>query len=749
MATDSIESTNSGCSSMVLILAAMVPFVLFWKPICHIINEYRLYRRCQQYPHIVVCKENSSSMRTSWERTIGTAIIGGVVLLCRVLYSVLLSAYGLIRDILLAVFSSMISTKQATTATAETPPLTELASSNEIEEERTMNSSRNIERQVKSVSHRPLHLATRNDDLDLKEKVAQRQARTVKQHNFKVQRPSEGMIFESTSFQNNIHDAVEGSMQQGHYSMALTPPLPPRRSDIVQRVNNTTHNSRPTKRRLPIQMVATMSTAVTLTTQSVVDIDSTSLSEKMRKRRLGGESSMGTIVASEQGDGDGSRKRRKLNTGRMPLQGSCYARRPTTVGAWQTTKILNKREREGREERLLRSMCRKRTKPIVEQPSKPLFAPAQASTATAGVPVPPFTPALNFGQTTSANTSTSQETGKAQAPVSTPAPTFQFGASGTATSNATTAAETKSKPAAKAPPAFSFGSTPAATTTNTAATSNVTQKSQPTVQAPPSFGTGPSTTTNPSGTASLPTAQVSTGFGAVAATPSVSAPSFGATPAVPTQAPTASGSVAPPVPAFGAAVTATSATPPAFGAAPAPSSFGGAQLVAAQAFGATTTQPPTTFGAPPAPATGISFGSTPGQGGTQFGASSGQHTSQNSFGSQPVSQGFNQNSFGSQPAMPSHTQQVSFGNTKENTNPGGFNSNYQASLPSTNGLLKPQPANNGKFAAPGFPMGSTSNAAAAAPAMFGGGFSAGALPAAVTTGASARRMARKSRNRRR
>ena len=700
-------------------------------------------------------------MTTSWERNIGNAISGGVVLISRVLFSVLLSVYGLLRDIILAVFSSMISTKQSTTATDDTPPLTELASSKEIEEEHTMNySSHKIEKQVKSVLHRPLHLATRNDDLDLEEKVAQRQTRTVKQHNFKVKQQSEE-IFESSSFQNNTDDSVDLSMQQGHYSMALAPPLPQRRSDIVRRVDNTTHNSRPSKRRLPIQMVATMSTAVTLT-KSVVDIDSSSLSEKMRKRRLGGESSMGTIVASEQGDGDGSRKRRKLNTGRMPLQGSCYARRPT-VGAWQTTKILDKREREGREERLLRSMCRKRTKPTVEQPSKPPFAPAPASTATAGASVASSTPALNFGQTTSTNTSTSQEADKTPAPVSTPAPTFQFGGNGTATSNATTGAETKSEPAAKAPPAFSFGSTPAVTTTNTAATSNVTQKAQPAVQAPPLFGTAPSTTTNSSGAASLASAQVSTAFGAVAATPSAPAPSFGATPAAPTQVPTASGSVAPPVPAFGG-VTGTSAAPPAFGAAPAPSSFGGAQPVAAQAFGATTTQPPTTFGAPPAPATGISFGSTPGQGGTHFGASSGQHPSQNSFGSQPVSQGFNQNSFGSQPAMPAHTQQVSIGNTKENTNPGGFNSNYQASLPS-NGLLKPQPTNNGKFAAPplgmngGFPMGSTSNgAAAAAPAMFGGGnsnaggmpgFSAGAPPAAVTTGASARRMARKSRTRRR
>jgi hypothetical protein len=732
--TDSMQSTTSGWPSIVLILAATVPFILFWNPIRRLINEYRLYRRCQQYPHIVVCKENSPT--TTWERNIGDVISGGIILLSRCLYSMLLSVFGLMRDILLAVLTSTKSTEKSTTTTAETP-VTELAISKEIEEERTMNLS-HIEKQVKSVLHRPLHLATRNDELNLEEKA--QMALTVK-HNFMVQRQSEE-IFESSSFQNT--DTVDLSMQQGHYSMASAPPLPQRRSDVNRRIINTTH-SRPSKRRLPIQIVATMSTAVTLT-QSV-DIDSSSLSEKMRKRRFNGGSSMGTDVVSEQGDGDVSRKRRKLNTGRMPLQG-CYARRPT-VGAWQTTKILDKREREGREERLLRSMSRKRTKPTVEHPKS--FTPAPTSTAG---PVS-STPAFNFGQAatnTSTSLTVSEEKHETPASVATPAPTFLFGANGNATSNtskikaATGVAETKSEPAAKAPTAFSFGSTPTMTT-NTAATSNETQKAQPAEQVPPKFGITPSTTTNSTGAASLPSAQLSIAF--ASSTPAAPAPSFGATPAAPTQAPTASGSVAAPVLSFGG-VTATSAAP-TFAAAQAPSGFG-TQPLAAQAFGATT-QPPTTFGAPPAPATGNSFGSTLG---TQFGGSSGQHTSAPTSSHPSGSQGFNHNSFVSQPAMPANTQQMSFGNTKENTNPGGFNSTYQASLPS-NGLLKPQPA-NGNAAPPlgmngGFPMGSSNGAASA---MFGGsnaggisGFSAGAPPAAVTTGASARRMARKSRNRRR
>jgi len=327
--------------------------------------------------------------------------------------------------------------------------------------------------------------------------------------------------------------------------------------------------------------------------------------------------------------------------------------------------------------------------------------------------------------------------------VSTKAPAFQFGTNANAApkpadrQNGTIG--TEKKPRA---PAFSFGSTSATTTVSAAAATPVktplapasaptpaqqfqygaNPNSQPTGKIPPKIGAAPG--------ASAPKA----GDRASA----VTAPSFGAAPGNPS------------APAFGAAAPAASfgfgapvaPTPPTFGATTAPSGFGAAAPLAPPAGGAVA--PATTFGGVPAPVAGTSFGATPGPVATTFGGSASQSTSApaNSF------------QFGNQPVKRKNPQQTIFGNTKENTNPGSFNSGYQAAAPS-NGFSKPQPT-KGNYNPPlgmnaGFSAGTNNGAAplsfdagsAAVP-----GFSAGAAPAAVN-GASARRMARKSRNRRR
>lgn len=117
---------------------------------------------------------------------------------------------------------------------------------------------------------------------------------------------------------------------------------------------------------------------------------------------------------------------------------------------------------------------------------------------------------------------------------------------------------------------------------------------------------------------------------------------------------------------------------------------------------------------------------------------------------QPTSASAPSHQLSSQPANPPKTQ-MPFGNTKENTNPRSFNSTLQTSA-SSNDFLKPQ-ATNGNLNPPvginGVFTPSTGNGVAAT-GMFGVSVrdSAGITPV-VATGASARRMARKSRNRRR
>ena len=128
------------------------------------------------------------------------------------------------------------------------------------------------------------------------------------------------------------------------------------------------------------------------------------------------------------------------------------------------------------------------------------------------------------------------------------------------------------------------------------------------------------------------------------------------------------------------------------------------------------------------------------------------------FGAAPIPATTNQ--FGAPTPGPATAPapQFQFGNTKENTNPGSFNSTFQQAPAPSSGFLKPQPT-NGNYAPPlGMNGGFSAGASNGGPvASFGAdsaggmsGFSAGAGAGPVaTTGASARRMARKSRVRRR
>ena len=687
---DSVQSTSSGWSSFALILATAIPFILFWKPLRYFINEYRLYRRCQQYPHIVVCKDNSST--TTSERISGHGIVGQIIPIGVWLFDALLSLLGLIISLLgliinksITALASKISKKESTTAE---PRETQLSTSKELNE------------QVQSSPLRILHYASFEDNLSRGTKVEV--VKTTK-HNFDLTRRSEE-IFES-SFENT--ENFDRPMQKELHSVVSKPLFQQRPSDEIRRGNTAMH-SRPPNHRSQTQTVAVNTLTLATMTKSV-EIDSYSLSEKMRKRRFNGGCITGHNLVSGEGNEGDIRKKRKLNNGRISLRGSVV--RNPRVGAWQTTKILNKREREQREERLLRSMSRKRVKPTIE------VSKSIASTTSSTVVPISSTPAFNFGQATAAtSTNSNAPTSKHEPPsaVSTPAPAFQFGGNGTGdtekkplpttktpafsfgnSSNSTNAASNKPQapPASVSAPAapFQFGGP------NVGTSGDAKTKGQSAQQVPPKSGTAPSASKNLA--VPLFGAQVLPGFGAVdpastnkiaPSTPAAPAPSFGTTSAAQTQAPAVSGFVAPAISSFGGKSTATSAAP-AFTGAPAPSGFG-APAPVAQGFG-TTTVPQTTFGAPPAPATS------------------------------------------SQPLKPVNVPPISFGNTKENTNPGGFNSTFQAPAPS-NGFLKPQPTN---AVVPGF--GSTNT---------GGmpGYNAAAPPVS-TSGASARRMARRARTRRR
>eukprot|EP00531_Pseudo-nitzschia_arenysensis_P018008 CAMPEP_0116138810 /NCGR_PEP_ID=MMETSP0329-20121206/12975_1 /TAXON_ID=697910 /ORGANISM="Pseudo-nitzschia arenysensis, Strain B593" /LENGTH=581 /DNA_ID=CAMNT_0003633807 /DNA_START=26 /DNA_END=1768 /DNA_ORIENTATION=+ len=579
------ESTNSimssGWSSVVLFLATAIPLFLFWKPLRNVINEYRLYKRCQQYPHIVVCKEST----TTSGRKSDDGIVGQVLRIGIWLASSLFSVLQFLTGALITMVLSTTNKKEQETI-EESPTL--LSGSIETEEQ-TMSSSDSGSK-VNLASDRSIHFSVSKDTSNIGTKIHRSQPAKQKIHrsqpaklNSYMMRPSED-IFESSNQQT---ERINLPMQYGQRSMATAPFIQERKAGGIRRRRNTAQ-PQPSNHHLQSQMVATTSTQTTVTKPFV--IDSSSLSEKMRKRRSNGEQIMGYNAITGEGDEGTSRKRRKLNVGRMPLQG-CVSRHPR-VGAWQTTRILDKREREERE--LLRSMSRKRVKPTVEPPK-----PAASATAS--------TPAFSFGQTTAATT-------KQDAPAAaaaTPAPAFQFGATAAAKPNesASGATDKKSEPAKT--PAFSFGATTTSNATTNSDKAQALAASAPAPAAPFSFGSSTGGASGDTKAKDQPAKTPAFTFGSTpaaaptAATPAAPAqapPSFGTTGAASTNT-TATSSA--PAPSFGAPTAATPAAPaPTFGAtpaAPAPA-FGATPAAPAPAFGATPAAP--AFGSTPAPAFG-------------------------------------------------------------------------------------------------------------------------------------------------
>jgi hypothetical protein len=651
-------------------------------------------------------------------------------------------------------FLAVLTFKKSGTSTDETeiPSTTQPASAKEEQREEEVATTKILhgfkEHSLESVSSPlPVHGSSQKE-------VTHRSPKTSKYY-YNIQGQSTD-LFESSESSSESSSTTEDnkhakkkrlhdlpSKQSSHSEACTKPPSQQQQQQPlnISRGNNITRISGSSKRKFSSPIMAA-ATTVALTESMCID-STTSLSDQMRKRRLNGEN-----IALQQNNGVvESRKKRRLNSSRTSVfQG--VARRQTG-SFWQSRKPLDKREREEREERLLRGMNRsKRTKPndkpIIENPklvtgTESTTAAAATNQFTAAAPTTAAVsgPAFNFGQAGSINASDKQGTeitATSSAPAPAPAITNQF----------TAAAPT---PAAASAPTFNFGQAGANTSEKKQAAPDLVSKPS---TAPLQFGGNleavkDSTAINPQPSSQAPP---STTANTVVATTVVNQPSF----------------------AFGSGSTSAPAGAPAPTTASTQVQFG---ATAGQGNNSVTTSQQS------APAQGITFGSLPGSApapaptagltqnqfgstgqfnsaaalssqqsgstqGNQFGAPS---TNQSFSGFAPsptpaaasqqsVTQGFNQNAFGSQ---------TSFGNTKENTNPGMFNSTFQQSStassgimpPASNGFSKPNPTNGNNT--PPFGMN------APAPPSFG----AGAGGPVASSGASARRQQRRSRTRRR
>lgn len=767
MMTDLLLQSSSKSSGgwswwpIVVLLFIISPLVLFWGPIRRLIHEWRLYRRCQKYPHIVVCKKQENSknqkqllalrhLREKAERIANNLIKRWLLPITAFLFT----ALGKICSLMLDRFLAVLTFKKSGTSTDETeiPSTTQPASAKEEQREEEVATTKFLhgfkEHSLESVSSPlPVHGSSQKE-------VTHRSPKTSKYY-YNIQGQSTD-LFESSESSSESSSTTEDnkhakkkrlhdlpSKQSSHSEACTKPPSQQQQQQPlnISRGNNITRISGSSKRKFSSPIMAA-ATTVALTESMCID-STTSLSDQMRKRRLNGEN-----IALQQNNGVvESRKKRRLNSSRTSVfQG--VARRQTG-SFWQSRKPLDKREREEREERLLRGMNRsKRTKPndkpIIENPklvtgTESTTAAAATNQFTAAAPTTAAVsgPAFNFGQAGSINASDKQGTeitATSSAPAPAPAITNQF----------TAAAPT---PAAASAPTFNFGQAGANTSEKKQAAPDLVSKPS---TAPLQFGGNleavkDSTAINPQPSSQAPP---STTANTVVATTVVNQPSF----------------------AFGSGSTSAPAGAPAPTTASTQVQFG---ATAGQGNNSVTTSQQS------APAQGITFGSLPGSApapaptagltqnqfgstgqfnsaaalssqqsgstqGNQFGAPS---TNQSFSGFAPsptpaaasqqsVTQGFNQNTFGSQ---------TSFGNTKENTNPGMFNSTFQQSStassgimpPASNGFSKPNPTNGNNT--PPFGMN------APAPPSFG----AGVGGPVASSGASARRQQRRSRTRRR
>ena len=767
MMTDLLLQSSSKSSGgwswwpIVVLLFIISPLILFWGPIRRLIHEWRLYRRCQKYPHIVVCKKQENSknqkqllalrhLREKAERIANNLIKRWLLPITAFLFT----ALGKICSLMLDRFLAVLTFKKSGTSTDETeiPSTTQPASAKEEQREEEVATTKILhgfkEHSLESVSSPlPVHGSSQKE-------VTHRSPKTSKYY-YNIQGQSTD-LFESSESSSESSSTTEDnkhakkkrlhdlpSKQSSHSEACTKQPSQQQQQQPlnISRGNNITRISGSSKRKFSSPIMAA-ATTVALTESMCID-STTSLSDQMRKRRLNGEN-----IALQQNNGVvESRKKRRLNSSRTSVfQG--VARRQTG-SFWQSRKPLDKREREEREERLLRGMNRsKRTKPndkpIIENPklvtgTESTTAAAATNQFTAAAPMTAAVsgPAFNFGQAGSINASDKQGTeitATSSAPAPAPAITNQF----------TAAAPT---PAAASAPTFNFGQAGANTSEKKQAAPDLVSKPS---TAPLQFGGNleavkDSTAINPQPSSQAPP---STTANTVVATTVVNQPSF----------------------AFGSGSTSAPAGAPAPTTASTQVQFG---ATAGQGNNSVTTSQQS------APAQGITFGSLPGSApapaptagltqnqfgstgqfnsaaalssqqsgstqGNQFGAPS---TNQSFSGFAPsptpaaasqqsVTQGFNQNAFGSQ---------TSFGNTKENTNPGMFNSTFQQSStassgimpPASNGFSKPNPTNGNNT--PPFGMN------AQAPPSFG----AGAGGPVASSGASARRQQRRSRTRRR
>ena len=359
------------------------------------LRKWRLSARLKKYPHIIICKGKDNS-KTPWELTRNVAEI--IFIIIGKFYHLLCHRNSIIE-------SSAIETNDSHTA-----------QSNNIRQER--------EKADKEVRHDYSKLSTFSPSSvfgSYQTKSEETPLNTTTRYYYDVLVQPEKIL--------KLEDSAEGNStptQKLHHQLKIP----------KKRLGTPTLS---TKRKfsssvLPATMATTRSTTPLVLKKTSVILDHLSLSDQIKKKRSNGE------AVSLHYNSVGSRKKRRLNCGRTSVLQGCVTtgKRPSHGSLFlRSSKLLQKRERVEREERLLRGMNCKRIKK------------SDTPTELKSTPVAVATPSsVKFGQVCP----TKVPEGKQPTLAAVAPPSFSFGQTGS-----TEAPEDNVSASAHPSPSFTFG----------------------------------------------------------------------------------------------------------------------------------------------------------------------------------------------------------------------------------------------------------------------------------------------------
>jgi len=223
MMTDLLLQSKSSVWSwpiIVVLIFIISSLVLFWGPIRRLINEWRLYRRCQKYPHIVVCKKQENSknqkqlmtlrhLRAKMARIANNVIKDWLLPIVVFLFAALGKIFGLILDR----FLTVLTFKKSSTSTdgieipSTTPPVS--AKGEQREEEVTTTESLHgvKENLLESTSSLPVHSTARKE-------VTQISPKTTKYY-YNIQGQSTD-LYESSESSSTTEDIKHAKNKKSH-----------------------------------------------------------------------------------------------------------------------------------------------------------------------------------------------------------------------------------------------------------------------------------------------------------------------------------------------------------------------------------------------------------------------------------------------------------------------------------------------------------------------------------------------------